>query len=70
MYPPVLPKRRLAGVPHAQLSLADEVARFETNALPDEVQRYLRAVDEYRAAGYPPHWRPETHEGGFENAQH
>lgn len=56
---PIRPKRRLPGVPHAQLALADEVARFETNALPDEVQRYLRAVDTYRAAGYPPHWRPE-----------
>ena len=62
-------KRRLPGVPHAQLSLADEVARFETNALPDEVLRYLRAVDEYRAAGYPPRFQSETQERGT-NAQH
>lgn len=57
-------KRRLPGVPHSQLSLADEVRTFEVNALPDEVQRYLRAVDEYRAAGYPPRFRSEVHERG------
>jgi hypothetical protein len=62
--------RRLGGVPHAQLSLADEVRTFEVNALPDEVQRYLRAVDEYRAAGYPPVWRPEHDESKADNAQH
>lgn len=61
---PILPKRRAAGIPHAQLSLADEVATFELNALPDEVARYLRAVDTFRAAGCPPAWRPETLERG------
>lgn len=61
---PVLPKRREPGIPAAQLSLADEAAVFETNALPAEVQRYLAAVDEYRAAGYPPVWRRERAEGG------
>lgn len=60
-------KRRVAGVPHAQLSLADEVRTFEVNALPDEVLRYLRAVDEYRAAGYPPRFRSEANERGAEN---
>jgi hypothetical protein len=47
-------------VPHSQLSLADEVQTFELNALPDEVQRYLRTVDAFRAAGYPPSYRSET----------
>lgn len=56
----VAPKRREPHIPNAQLSLADEVARFELNALPDEVARYLSAVDEYRAAGYPPVWRAES----------
>jgi hypothetical protein len=53
-------KRRLADVPHAQLSLADEVQTFELNTLPNEVQRYLRAVDTFRAAGHPPTYRDET----------
>jgi hypothetical protein len=61
---PVLPKRRLPGVPVAQLSLADEVATFELNALPDEVQRYLAAVDEYRRQGSAPTWRSELAEVG------
>lgn len=59
---PIRPKRRLPDVPHAQLSLADEVQTFELNALPAEVQRYLAAVDAYRAAGYPPVWRLEQDE--------
>jgi hypothetical protein len=61
---PVLPKRRLPSVPVAQLSLADEVSTFEHNALPDEVQRYLSAVDEYRRAGAGPTWRSELVEVG------
>lgn len=71
MSPPVLPKRRLPGVPHEQLSLADAVAVFELNALPDEVTRYLAAVDEYRRAGYPPNYRPESAEReGYSDAKH
>ena len=61
---PVLPKRRLPNVPRVQLSLADEVATFELNALPAEVQRYLAAVDEYRLADSAPTWRAEVHEVG------
>jgi hypothetical protein len=57
---PILPKRRLASVPAAQLSLADEVATFEWNALPDEVQRYLSAVDTFTAEGCAPTWRAEV----------
>lgn len=59
---PILPKRRLPDVPVAQLSLADEVATFELNRLPDEAMRYLSAVDEYRRAGSAPTWRAETFE--------
>lgn len=60
---PVKPKRRLAAVPVAQLSLADEVAVFEFNRLPDEVARYLAAVETFRLEGSPPSWRRETGEG-------
>lgn len=56
---PILPKRRLANVAPAQLSLADDVATFELNALPDEVRRYLAAVDTFRSEGCAPTWRPE-----------
>lgn len=56
---PILPKRRLPNVAPAQLSLADEVALFELNRLPDEVQRYLAAVDTFTAEGSAPTWRPE-----------
>lgn len=59
---PIRPKRRRPDIPHAQLSLADEVQTFELNTLPVEVQRYLAAVDAYRAAGYPPVWRLEREE--------
>lgn len=61
--PAILPKRREAGIPHAQLSLADELETFELNALPAEVARYLSAVDLYRREGCPPVWRPESLEG-------
>lgn len=61
---PILPKRRLPNVPTAQLSLADEVATFELNRLPDEVDRYLAAVAEYRLAGSAPTWRAEWIEVG------
>lgn len=57
---PILPKRRTADVPPAQLSLADEVRTFEVNILPDEVRRYLAAVDTFRREGSPPTWRPEV----------
>lgn len=57
---PILPKRRLANVAPAQLSLADDVATFELNALPDEVRRYLAAVDTFRSEGCAPTWRRET----------
>ncbi len=56
---PIRPKRRLPAVPRAQLSLADEVATFELEQLPDEVLRYLAAVDEYRRLDSAPTWRPE-----------
>ncbi len=56
---PILPKRRLPNVPVAQLSLADEVATFELNELPNEVQRYLAAVDAFRHEGAAPTWRTE-----------
>lgn len=59
---PILPKRRLSHVPSAQLSLADEVRTFERNALPDEVQRYLAAVDAFRDEDAAPTWRPERDE--------
>jgi hypothetical protein len=57
---PILPKRRLPDVPSEQLSLADDVATFELNELPDEVRRYLAAVDTFRSEGSAPTWRPET----------
>ena len=60
----IKPKRRLPSVPAAQLSLADEVAVFELNQLPDEVARYLAAVDTFRAEGSAPTWRPELVDGG------
>ncbi len=56
----ILPKRRLPSVPPTQLSLADEYRTFERNKLPDEVQRYLAAVDEYRRLGSAPTWRAEV----------
>ena len=59
---PIRPKRRMPNVAPAQTSLADEVATFEVNALPDEVQRYLAAVDTYRLEGCEPTWRPEVGE--------
>ena len=62
---PILPKRRLANVPLAQLSLADEVAVFELNTLPDELARYLAAVDTFTAElGRRPYYRPESAELG------
>ena len=61
---PVLPKRRLPNVPTVQLSLADEVATFELNRLPDEVQRYLAAVATFTGAGSAPTWRTELDEVG------
>ena len=57
---PILPKRRRPDVPVAQLSLADEVATFELNELPDEVLRYLTAVDTFRDEGCAPSWRREV----------
>lgn len=62
----VLPKRRTADVPSVQLSLADEVAVFELNTLPDEAQRYLATVEAFRAAGCPPRWKNETDERGHD----
>ena len=61
---PILPKRRLPDVSTAQLSLADDVATFELNRLPDEVRRYLAAVDEYRRQGSEPSYRSELSELG------
>ena len=57
----ILPKRRLPSVPPAQLSLADDVATFERNRLPLDIEvfRYLAAVDTFRAQGCAPTWRPE-----------
>lgn len=59
---PVLPKRRLPSIPSAQLSLADEVATFELNTLPLEVQRYLAAVATFEFEGCAPTWRAELAE--------
>jgi hypothetical protein len=56
----ILPKRRLPNVPVPQLSLADEVRTFELNSLPDEVRRYLAAVDTFRLEGSAPTWRAEV----------
>lgn len=53
------PARRLPGDNPAQLTLAEAYA-FERNALPDEVRRYLAAVDTFRAEGSAPSWRPEV----------
>jgi hypothetical protein len=62
---PILPKRRLPDVPSAQLSLADTVAVFELNRLPDEVQRYLGAVAVFELeTGRRPDYRSETFELG------
>jgi hypothetical protein len=36
-----------------------EQLRIETEALAEEIDRYLAAVDLFRAAGCEPTWRPE-----------